>query len=372
MLDEKKICKKCINHTHWPGIYINQKGLCQFCASTKKIQHNKYNELMEIVNKYQGLAKIRHNALVMFSGGKDSSYLLYLVKEVFKYNPVAYTCINPLFTRTSFNNIEGMTKKLKIKSLKVRINNNVYRRFMSEGIKYLLKNPLLGVNFGCGLCTYFIYANAIHSALIKNIPIVFCGHDINQRHIPTIMQDYELYIARLDILDQIFYDIFGHQYEVTRHIKDSYKTGAKMPIFLGPLSLKEFYNRQKAEEILKMYGLNKDDLLGLKTNCKESAVFRYLGYKYYGCSDHVFVHASVVRNKSYKSFWEPVKNRQEMLNLIKKEKNFYFFCGTNEINTKNKKRLYNTMKIDQKIFKNRIIPTWEGVRAGLKYFKILD
>ena len=61
-----------------------------FCNAYEKQEFKGEDELIKILEKYRSKNN-KPDCLVGFSGGRDSSYGLHLLKEKFKMNPIAYT-----------------------------------------------------------------------------------------------------------------------------------------------------------------------------------------------------------------------------------------------------------------------------------------
>ncbi len=83
-------CKKCINTTKNPSIKINLEGYCNVCEMYLKNFDRK-----ELVEEKKFFLSLRNplkkcDALVGFSGGKDSSATLYTVKKL-GFKPLAFT-----------------------------------------------------------------------------------------------------------------------------------------------------------------------------------------------------------------------------------------------------------------------------------------
>lgn len=81
----KRICNKCILTEDFPNIKFNQAGVCNICEEWE----NKWGNF-DYVESEKKLKMIFENAksknkkydcLVPFSGGRDSSYVLYLCKQ---------------------------------------------------------------------------------------------------------------------------------------------------------------------------------------------------------------------------------------------------------------------------------------------------
>jgi len=89
-------CTKCISDSTCPGIHFNKEGICNFC-----LLHEKWNK--DFPNGKAGepfLAKMiaeikkdgkgkKYDCVVGFSGGRDSTYLLYLAVKKYGLRPLA-------------------------------------------------------------------------------------------------------------------------------------------------------------------------------------------------------------------------------------------------------------------------------------------
>ena len=83
-----KRCTKCILPESFPHISFNDEGVCNFCQSFKgqeKVQEDKSQYLEKFKNLIANVkGKSDYDCAVSYSGGKDSSYTLYVLKEVFR------------------------------------------------------------------------------------------------------------------------------------------------------------------------------------------------------------------------------------------------------------------------------------------------
>ena len=85
-----KMCKRCINTTNNPSITIGDDGICNVCKDFEKNYDEKVlDKELEFLRKFIRKEKT-NNCMVALSGGKDSSAMLYSVKEL-GFNPLAFT-----------------------------------------------------------------------------------------------------------------------------------------------------------------------------------------------------------------------------------------------------------------------------------------
>jgi tRNA(Ile)-lysidine synthase TilS/MesJ len=114
------ICSRCVLSGNFPGIKFNDKGVCNYCAdysknspTDNKLEYSrKFDSLLE---KYKG--KSSYDALMCFSGGKDSTYTLSLLKEKYQLNVLALSFDNGFFPEQTLNNIRNVVEKLDVDQL---------------------------------------------------------------------------------------------------------------------------------------------------------------------------------------------------------------------------------------------------------------
>ena len=99
-----KYCKKCLMPDTRPGISFNEEGVCSACQNhekRKKINwEERWEELKKLCDKYRGInGEGEYDCAIAVSGGKDSHYQVYLMKEVLKMNPILFS-VEDNFTMT--------------------------------------------------------------------------------------------------------------------------------------------------------------------------------------------------------------------------------------------------------------------------------
>lgn len=115
-------CKECLFDTRIPNIYIGSDGLCNMCMTYKK------NFKIEILNSE--LETFLHtprekdtnmDAVVAFSGGKDSAAALYWAKKEFGLDVVAVLVQNGFIPEQVINNGRNFCEKLGVELVVLNI-----------------------------------------------------------------------------------------------------------------------------------------------------------------------------------------------------------------------------------------------------------
>ena len=78
--DNAKFCKTCIaNDFMIPGIEFDTEGRCPICQSAEKTKNLK--SIVPIMNTFPRSKRSRFDVAVFYTGGKDSTYLLYYLAK---------------------------------------------------------------------------------------------------------------------------------------------------------------------------------------------------------------------------------------------------------------------------------------------------
>lgn len=91
-------CTRCILPETYPNIDFDQNGVCRVCREFDRKYSDidweaRRRKLEKILDRYRGRGG-KWDCLVPFSGGKDSTYTLWLLKNEYDMNPLAFNFDN--------------------------------------------------------------------------------------------------------------------------------------------------------------------------------------------------------------------------------------------------------------------------------------
>ncbi len=113
MVDEKKICTRCVMDLTVPDIHFDKDGICNYCKIQEHLEldyprgekgKQDFEKLIDEI-KQKGKNK-KYDCVVGLSGGTDSTYLLLLCKQ-YGLRPLAVTVDNGWHTEIAVNNIKN-------------------------------------------------------------------------------------------------------------------------------------------------------------------------------------------------------------------------------------------------------------------------
>ena len=158
-----KRCTKCILPETFPFIHYDQNGVCNYCKNHKpKAQIHSFDKLRELVAPYRRNDG-RPDCIVPFSGGRDSTYSLHIVKKELGLNPIAFTYDWGMVTDLARRNIARACGKLGVENIMVSANINWKRDNIRKNVQAWLKKPDLGMIplFMAGDKYFFYYCDRI-------------------------------------------------------------------------------------------------------------------------------------------------------------------------------------------------------------------
>jgi asparagine synthetase B (glutamine-hydrolysing) len=162
-IKDLKRCTKCILPETFPFIEFDDKGECNYCKNYKKKNQPKpIEELQKLIEPYRKTNN-RTEVLVPYSGGRDSTYVLHIVKEILGLKPLTYTYDWGMVTDLARRNVSRTCGKLGVENIIVAADIHAKRRNVRLNISAWLKNPHLGMVplFMAGDKYFFYYSNMI-------------------------------------------------------------------------------------------------------------------------------------------------------------------------------------------------------------------
>jgi len=167
-----KRCSRCILPETYPNIHFNEEGICNVCIEFEtRWKDRDYvkaeAKLKRIFRRYRKNRR-KYDCIVPISGGVDSTFVLYLAKEVYRLKPLAVNFDNGFQSAQARKNIENAVTKLNVDYISYKPRADMMRRVYSC---FLLKAGEF-----CTPCNKGISATAYRMAEREKVPLIFYGH----------------------------------------------------------------------------------------------------------------------------------------------------------------------------------------------------
>lgn len=141
---EMRRCTRCILPETMPFIRFDADGVCNYCHNyaPRNIPRprEEFEELLEPYRRTTGT-----EAVVPFSGGRDSCYALHLVVNEMRIRPVTYTYDWGMVTDVGRRNISRMSAALGVENIIVAADIEKKRANIRKNLVAWLKAPDLGM-----------------------------------------------------------------------------------------------------------------------------------------------------------------------------------------------------------------------------------
>lgn len=197
-----KFCSKCIMPDTRPHITFNNEGVCIACQNNEKKKtvdwNSRLEELKALCEKYRRKKEGEYDCIIAVSGGKDSHYQVYVMKELMGMNPLLIT-VEDFFTMTEAgkHNIKNISEAFGCNLLAFKPNRRaakIISRYMFE--KY--GRPLWYVD-------RLLYTVPLYYAAALNIPLLVYGENVSYEY--GGINDQETYSAREQVFNGVAPDV---------------------------------------------------------------------------------------------------------------------------------------------------------------------
>lgn len=303
-----KYCSKCLFPETKPDLFFDADGVCSACiAAVEKnkgidwVQREK--EFYEIINYYKRpKSETGYDCLIPVSGGKDSTYQAYFMKEKCGMNPLCVCFETTAVTELGQKNLDNLSK-MGLDVIHFKKNSEVYKKMVIESFKRV-GDEMWPNHIG-------IFTIPVVFAVKFNIPLIIWGENSQQEYGGPNLDSVKNRILNRKWLEEFggllgnrIQDMIGvngiTEKELTPYFYPSDEEIERVGItgiFLGSYF---FWDARKQLEIIEKYGFSvKEDgpTEGTYTNYenldeKLVGLHDYLKYVKYGfgrASDHVCI-----------------------------------------------------------------------------------
>jgi hypothetical protein len=173
-----KRCKSCILPENYPGIIFNDAGICQFCTGYREKQYLGAEALKKVTDTILKNNSTRRNkkydCLLGFSGGRDSSFLLYYFTRILNLKVLAFCIDNGFIPGPAKQNMKRIASLVGAKL--VIEKHDKYEKCIKHYMLAWMKKPSAAMTgLLCTGCKFNIVKRMKNYAEANNIPIVILG-----------------------------------------------------------------------------------------------------------------------------------------------------------------------------------------------------
>jgi N-acetyl sugar amidotransferase len=158
-----------------PGIQFMEDGVCAPCHNYEKQKQidweNRFKEFEILCDKYRGCNGNSYDCAIAVSGGKDSHFQVYYMKEVMKMNPLLLSTACTEWTETGRKNIENIAEAFSCDVISIQPNPRV--------AKIMAKKAFMEIGSPTWYIDALIYAFPYRMAAKLGLKLLVYGENVN-------------------------------------------------------------------------------------------------------------------------------------------------------------------------------------------------
>ena len=312
-IDLQKACKKCLLPE--PFAQLNGDRLCQECSHEHPAPLKGDKALARVFEPIRG--KYPYDCMVALSGGRDSAYALYIVKNVLKLNCLAFNHDNEMTHPQAIANMENMCRNLNVDLVRIKSRRKLCTSIVADLIRALAQfGPNVLKTALCGPCNVGAYLGAKKLVAEHNIPVIVLGNSKEEKLPDTLRKPVRVRTtSQLFNPQGLFYvraqiNKLRHRLELSSSLTDS------MNMRFAPKNDEPERQKLKATSIVTLFSYIQwdrrriittiEDELGWQRpegrtsswrfDCQLIDFINYLWFKTYGYPKSFFGHVQMIRS----------------------------------------------------------------------------
>lgn len=168
-------CTSCVLPTEYPGIEMNADGVCHHCREDQKVDYLGLRALKrdidELLYRYPNR---EYDCVLGLSGGRDSTYLLHILKEELGLNVLTFFVDHGLIPEHTRDNVHKITTELGV-PLIIDSHTTLTDCFPIQYKAWLKKPRVQTLSTLCMGCKSSIIRNFYRYAKEYNAPLLMLG-----------------------------------------------------------------------------------------------------------------------------------------------------------------------------------------------------
>ncbi|MCW5635303.1 MAG: N-acetyl sugar amidotransferase [Rubrivivax sp.] len=172
-----RYCVRCCIPQTQEGVVFDELGVCQACQSAEQKIHIDWTAreraLREILDDAKAKAEAAgrgYDCIIPISGGKDSTFQLYVLTQVYGMKPLAVTFSHNWYSETGWYNLQNSLEQFNVDHVMFTPNRKLVNK--------LARHSLFGIGDACWHCHAGVGAFPLQVAVRFNIPLLIWGESI--------------------------------------------------------------------------------------------------------------------------------------------------------------------------------------------------
>ncbi|MBL7095923.1 hypothetical protein ISS22_18405 [candidate division KSB1 bacterium] len=298
-----KRCTNCVLPETFPGITFNDDGVCNSCLAFKGQEHlqqtkQRYEQKFEdLVNEYKNQSS--YDCLMAYSGGKDSTFTLTVLKEKYGLNILAITFDNGFISPVALRNIGKVVENLDVDHIIMKPRFDILKKiFIESGNNGLYSQKTLArASTICTTCVGLVKFISLKIALEKHIPFITYGWSPGQaplsasifKNNPTMLKQMQ------ESIQKPLQNIVGKKINNYFLDRNDFENNNNFPYNISPLAFLEYDEATIYKRIKELGWQSPGDTGANSTNCLLNALGNVIHKERYGFHPYASELSKLVR-----------------------------------------------------------------------------
>ncbi len=304
MTTEPTRCTKCILSSAFPKIQFDEDGVCNFCrneiyfTTENQTIDNAREQIDNLLSEHKG--KGQYDAVMCYSGGKDSTYTLMLAVQEYKLKVLALTVDNGFISPVAFDNINRTVDALGVDLITVRPSSKFLAPLIKASAFHNIYNPktLTRISSVCNSCISIINIAALKLALEKRIPFILAGFTLGQIPANSIFykNNYTFFQESREPILNKFRELVGKEIDDYFCIDEELLQRTEFyPYNINLLCLDDPSEDKILEDIKELGWISPKDVDGCSSNCRLNAFNNFIHQKTMGFNPYELELSHLIR-----------------------------------------------------------------------------
>lgn len=297
-------CTKCILSSSFPGIEFDDQGVCNFCrdqlcdTTSHQTVAQQAQEVRDLINRVKGQGE--YDAVLCYSGGKDSTYTMKLAVEKYGLKVLAFTLDNGFLSNLAVENIHRIVESLGVDLQFFRPSKGVYKNIIKTSLTQNLypRSTARRISSGCQSCISIVNNIALKMAMEKEIPLVLAGFTLGQIPVNSIyyQNDYNfLAESRKKPLEILQKEVGDGVLPYLTIPQNTVNRVRMYPYTVNLLVMEEKSEAEIIKEISTLGWVQPKDVDGCSSNCRLNVANNHVHKQKYGFNPYELELSHLIR-----------------------------------------------------------------------------
>lgn len=332
MTGSPKRCRECVLSSSFPNVTFDENGVCSFCRdemhmSTETATIERAQErIIELFDTARGQSE--YDAVMCYSGGKDSTYTLMTAVKKYNLNILAFTLDNGFTSPAAFENIRNICDELGVDQITFRPSAKFFKPLIKASALKNIYSPktLVRISAICNSCISVVNNTALKLALEKEIPFILAGFTLGQIPANGIVykNNYHFFRESREVYLERLRDSLGNSVDDYFCIKESLlKKTEVFPYNVNLLCVEDPTEAEMFQAIENIGWVSPQDVDGCSSNCRLNGFNNFIHQEKFHYSpyelelSHLIRKGKITRDEALQKLSDTL--RPEVITSIMKE-----------------------------------------------------